>query len=403
MKTWTLLLTITALLAVTTTAQAEDPDNILLRIRTENAKRLQKQDPDIAAIIKARADIAKAGVKDIDATQVQLEKGLSWAQVYFFAEQYEDSITAARRFLTSFPTPEEAFEAQQVILDSSLRLGDAKELVATLAKIKPPSPGMAAHIAQMTGSELAITVAAKLGEQAGLDLLAKAEALVPFDKLTAGSDRVMADQTRLSVAAGRAELLHGSGKHAEAVAALKAVREKLSEGSPVARLLDSKLKQAALVGNAAPALTRERGYGDFAGLESLKGKVVLLDFTAHWWPFCKRGYPAIRKLYDELKGKGLEVVSVTGYYGFFKDERGLTKDEEFTKLADHVKEFNISWPLVVGPRANAETYGVMDVPHYVVLGRDGKVISHTVGFSTDLFHRLRATVEKALAQQPAAK
>ncbi|MGC4043229.1 MAG: redoxin domain-containing protein [Armatimonas sp.] len=369
-----------------------------MRIRTDNAKGLQKQEPDIAAIIKTRADTAKAAVKDVDPATVQLEKALSWAQLYYFAEKYDEARTAARRFLTSFPTPEDAFEAQQVILDSAQRQGDAKALVATLTELKPPYPAAATHIAQMTGLELAFTVAEKLGAQAGLDLLTKVEARVPFDKLTTETDKVIADQTRISLATGRADLLGGAGKHAEALAALKAARQKLGEGSPAAQQLDSKLKQAALVGNMAPALTRERGYGDFTGLESLQGKVVVVDFTSHWWPFCKRGYPAMRKLYDELKSKGLEVVSVTGYYGFFKNERGITKDQEFAKLADHVKEFNISWPLVVGPKSNYEAYGVMDVPHYVVLGRDGKVVSTTTGFSTDQFHRLRASVEKALAR-----
>jgi len=128
-----------------------------------------------------------------------------------------------------------------------------------------------------------------------------------------------------------------------------------------------------------------------------------VDFTVHWGPFCKRGYPAIGKMYDELKSKGLEMVSVTTYYGFFGNERGITKDQEFAKLADYRKEYSINWPMVVGPRSNSETYGVNDFPHYVVLGRDGKVISSTAGYSTDQFNRLRACVEKALAQQTASK
>ena len=108
-------------------------------------------------------------------------------------------------------------------------------------------------------------------------------------------------------------------------------------------------------------------------------------------------------MYDELKSKGLEIVSVTGTYGFFGNERGISRDQEFAKLADHLKEYNINWPMVVGPKSNSEAYGVNDFPHYVVLGRDGKVISYTVGYSTDLFNRLRASVEKALAQQAASR
>lgn len=108
-------------------------------------------------------------------------------------------------------------------------------------------------------------------------------------------------------------------------------------------------------------------------------------------------------MYDELKSKGLEIVGVTTFYGFLRNERGITKDQEFAKLADHLKEYNINWPMVVGPKSNSEAYGVNDVPHYVVLGRDGKVVSSTMAYSTDLFNRLRASVEKALAQQAASR
>lgn len=403
MKRWPLLLAVLALVAITATARAaDDPDAVLDQIRAENAKRLQEQDPDIAAIVKTRADIAKAAVEGVDPSTIERAKALSWAQLYYFAEKYAEARTAARRFLSSYRTPEATFMAHQVILDSAQRQGDAQALVTTLAEIKPPTPEAAAFIATMTGEELAGTVAEKLGAQAGLDLLAKVEALVPFDQMTVGTDKTLADQARIRLATGRADLLNGTGKRAEALAALKAARQKLADDSPAVQQIDSKLKQAALVGSVAPPLTRERGYGDFAGLEALRGKVVLVDFTTHWWPFCNRGYPAMRKMYDELKSKGLEIVGVTTYYGFFGNERGLTRDREFAKLADHLKKYNINWPLVVGPRSNSEAYGVNDFPHFVVLGRDGKVVSTTVGFSTDLFNRLRACVEKALAQQAAS-
>lgn len=58
--------------------------------------------------------------------------------------------------------------------------------------------------------------------------------------------------------------------------------------------------------------------------------------------------------------------------------------------------------MVMGPKSIAEAYGVNDFPHYVILGRDGKVVSTIVGYSTDLFKQLRARVEKALAQQTAS-
>ena len=50
MKRWPLLLALPALVAITATARAaDDPDTVLRQIRTENSKRLQEQEPNIAA------------------------------------------------------------------------------------------------------------------------------------------------------------------------------------------------------------------------------------------------------------------------------------------------------------------------------------------------------------------
>jgi len=56
MKRSPLPLALPALVAITATARAtDDPDTVLREIRTENSKRLQEQQPDIAALIKTRA------------------------------------------------------------------------------------------------------------------------------------------------------------------------------------------------------------------------------------------------------------------------------------------------------------------------------------------------------------
>ena len=78
---------------------------------------------------------------------------------------------AARRFLTSSPTPEAAFNAQQVIRDSAQRQGDAKALGATLTEIKPPSPAAAAHVAMMTTNRRKRHVKERIGHREPLCLV----------------------------------------------------------------------------------------------------------------------------------------------------------------------------------------------------------------------------------------
>src|SRR5438270_6099322 len=104
-------------------------------------------------------------------------------------------------------------------------------------------------------------------------------------------------------------------------------------------------------------------------------------------------------MYRELKESGLEVVAITKYYGYYKAEKNLSKDQEFAKLKDYIDEWELPWPLIVGDESNFTSYGVGGIPQYVVIGRDGKVLSVTVGYNEALHNELSANVERALAQR----
>lgn len=68
-------------------------------------------------------------------------------------------------------------------------------------------------------------------------------------------------------------------------------------------------KPLVLLGTPAKAWTRERSFGDVEALESLKGKVVVLDFFATMHDHCN--FPLMRDLVKEYGDKGLAVVGVT--------------------------------------------------------------------------------------------
>ena len=45
--------------------------------------------------------------------------------------------------------------------------------------------------------------------------------------------------------------------------------------------------------------------------DSLKGKVVLVNFWATWCPYCRKEKPAIDSFWRDYRGRGFEVVSVS--------------------------------------------------------------------------------------------
>jgi thiol-disulfide isomerase/thioredoxin len=156
--------------------------------------------------------------------------------------------------------------------------------------------------------------------------------------------------------------------------------------------------QFTVVGTPAPELVSDRAYGSFSGLQQWKGKVIVIDFFAHWCGPCKAAFPDMEKLYAELHPKGLEIVGSSTYYGFFGDEKGLTEDQEFARMEGFVKQFGIPWPVQFGKRSNFEKYGVTAIPQVVVIDKAGIVHDLHIGYSKSLFAEFRAAIEKLLAQ-----
>jgi thiol-disulfide isomerase/thioredoxin len=45
--------------------------------------------------------------------------------------------------------------------------------------------------------------------------------------------------------------------------------------------------------------------------DSLRGKVVLVNFWATWCPFCRHEMPAMESFYREYKDQGVEILAIS--------------------------------------------------------------------------------------------
>src|ERR1019366_2540716 len=95
--------------------------------------------------------------------------------------------------------------------------------------------------------------------------------------------------------------------------------------------------------------------------DSVKGKVVLLQFWTTWCHYCKSEESLVNDLTTEFAGKGLVVIAV---------DVAESKKVVQQYLRDHPRKCHI---VLTGDTNLAAMYAANRYPIYVVLDRDGKI------------------------------
>lgn len=128
----------------------------------------------------------------------------------------------------------------------------------------------------------------------------------------------------------------------------------------------------AQVGKPAPAFSLEDRNGRTVSLESLKGKVIVLNFWATWCPPCRAEIPAFKNAYDKYMSKGVEIVGVS------LDQKGWDVIRPF------LEKHKIDYPVVLGGAEIARAYGnIRSIPTTFIIDRKGKVVDSHVGAMTE--------------------
>lgn len=142
---------------------------------------------------------------------------------------------------------------------------------------------------------------------------------------------------------------------------------------------------------AASALERELKTipdGKAFKLSDLNGKVLVVDLWATWCGPCRTSTPELVNLQKEFGPKGLEII------GLDIDPDSDTEED----VRAFAKEFDINYKLAFADKdLAASLMRGNNIPQSIVVGRDGKIIEHFVGFNpTRTPPKLRAAIEKAL-------
>jgi len=129
-------------------------------------------------------------------------------------------------------------------------------------------------------------------------------------------------------------------------------------------------------------------------LSELRGKVVLLDFWAHWCGPCQVTLPQLTRWHEKYKDKGLVILGLTKYYGH-GGQKPMTPGEELIYLRDFKKRNRLPYSIVVDEKdVNGLNYGVNSIPMSFLIDRKGVLRYISPGASDEEIESLGKMIKK---------
>jgi peroxiredoxin len=141
-------------------------------------------------------------------------------------------------------------------------------------------------------------------------------------------------------------------------------------------------------GDQAPDFMINEAGGKSYKLSDLRGRVVMLQFTASWCSVCRKEMPFIEsEVWKPGIGSGLVVI-------------GIDRDEPLEKVLNFKKDIGVTYPLALDP--GADIFGLYalreaGVTRNVIIDRKGKIVFITRLFDREEFNRMKKVIFSELA------
>lgn len=142
------------------------------------------------------------------------------------------------------------------------------------------------------------------------------------------------------------------------------------------------------VGDMAPDFEMQLTDGTSVKLSDLKGKVVMLQFTASWCGVCRKEMPFIESdIWQKHKGNKKFALY------------GIDRDEPLEKVKSFAKQTKITYPLGLDPGADifakyAERQS--GITRNVLIDKTGKIVMLTRLYNEEEFKSLCSKIDELL-------
>lgn len=134
-----------------------------------------------------------------------------------------------------------------------------------------------------------------------------------------------------------------------------------------------------------PPFTAEVIGGGTLDEQSLRGKVVLINFWATWCPFCRHEMPAMQAFYQDHKEHGFEILAIS-------------IENEAAPVAHFMREAGYGFPAALVNASITQAFGSIDrIPTSFIIDRQGLIRYRIAGQVHGA--RLRRLIEPLLEER----
>ena len=124
-------------------------------------------------------------------------------------------------------------------------------------------------------------------------------------------------------------------------------------------------------------------------LDSLRGKVVLIDFWASWCGPCRQSFPLYEQLRKEMPAQDFALLAIN-------------LDDMIDGPTAFLEEHPVGYTSVADPEGDvAKQFGLIGMPSSFVLDRDGVVRARHTGFKPKDIDELRREILDLIKATPA--
>ena len=144
------------------------------------------------------------------------------------------------------------------------------------------------------------------------------------------------------------------------------------------------------VGDIAPDFTLKYTDGTEFTLSQLRGKVVMLQFTASWCGICRNEMPHIEREIWQRHKENPDFVLV-----------GVDREETKEVIEDYTAKVGTTYPMLIDEKGDAfASYAVRKsgITRNVLIDRDGRIVMLTRRYVEPEFKQLVETIDSLLAK-----